>query len=191
MSTLLRQYGDVLHWPPQVIDDLPDSAWQVLLARPRQEKLLRQDLQRLNIPNLLFIEHRVRAYAKGMQRFQVPLFGGYVFAALSREQRDVAYRTERVAWIIDVCDPAELAEHLRSLISLLACHRTAAGELPLVIRPELVPGVTVRISLGTFAGCTGVVTRRCDATTLVVNLPLLGHSVAATIPAQSAHLLSA
>jgi transcription antitermination factor NusG len=56
----------------------------------------------------------------------------------------------------------------------------------LIVRPDIVAGTTVTIERGMFIGCRGVVVRRQGVDRLVVNLPLLGHSVEAVIPAMTA-----
>ncbi len=179
------QTSGVVHaWPPEFATSLPNDHWLVLHSLPRQEKLLIADLRRRQIAGLIFYERRVRHYAKGNQVFEVPLLGGYVFAHLPRERRDEAYATGRVCRVIDVNNPAVLTEDLHALCGLLE----AAGDAPLTVKPELIPGVKVMITAGTFSGCFGVVSRRKGTTELVVNLPILGQSVATVVPLSTANL---
>ncbi len=185
-SAKLRTSGQVLAWPLGFADALPGDYWHVAHARPRQEKLLAHDLKRRGVPGLLFLENRTRTYEKSVQTFQVPLLGGYLFVHLPRERRDLAYDTGRIARLIDVADPERLRQDLDALKRLIA----ATEEGQLVVRPELVPGKLVWITSGLFSGCQGVIQRRKDNTELVVNLPLLGCSVATSIPLAIAELVA-
>jgi transcription antitermination factor NusG len=156
----------------------------VVHAYPRQDKKVIELLQRKNLPGIAFFERRLRHYpGKGKQEFVVPLLPGYLFVAANRANYDVVYDTERVVRIIDVRNPLELTTDLRSLIKLLT-----VAQAPIMVRPELVPGKRVSIVTGTLAGCSGIITRRKQDMELVVNLELLGTSVAVTLPAMYAEL---
>lgn len=177
--------GMVLDWPPGFSAALPDDRWLVLHAYPRQEKKVIEDLRRRNLPGCAFFERRLRAYpGKGTQESLVPLIPGYLFVAGGREEREAIYDTKRVVRIIDVPRPLELVSDLRNLIALV----TAVAKTPLMVRPELVQGKKISITNGTFAGCSGIITKRKHDFELVVNLELLGTSVSVTLPAEYAEL---
>lgn len=186
-SSKLRTSGEVLEWPLGFAEALPGDYWHVAHARPRQEKLLAFDLKRRGIAGLLFLENRTRVYEKSTQTFKVPLLGGYVFVHVPRERRDEVYDTGRIARLIDVADPERLRNDLDALRRLIA----ATEEGQLIVRPELIPGKLVWITSGIFSGCQGVIHRRKDNAELVVNLPLLGRSVATRIPLALAELADA
>ena len=185
----------ILDWPhgfsAQLADPTPSAAttaleWLVVHAYPRQDKKVIELLQRKNLPGIAFFERRLRHYpGKGKQEFVVPLLPGYLFVAASRANYDVVYDTKRVVRIIDVRNPLELTTDLRNLIKLLT-----VAQAPIMVRPELVPGKRVNIVTGTLAGCSGVITRRKQDMELVVNLELLGTSVAVTLPAMYAELFT-
>ncbi len=176
--------GVVLDWPEGFSKALPDDRWLVVHAYPRQEKRVIADLRSRKLPGCAFFERRLRHYpGKGTQESLVPLIPGYLFVRAGREEYDAIYGTNRVVRIIDVPRPRELVDDLRNLISLVT-----ASAAPLVVRPELVPGKRISITSGTFAGCSGVITRRSHDYELVVNLEMLGTSVAVTLPADYAEL---
>ncbi len=187
MTTLIAPPSAEVHaWPVGFGATFPTDRWLVVHALPRQDKRLAFDLARRRMPGLMFIENRVRQYEKSTQTFQVPLIAGYLFVNVERERRVDIWDTLRVVRIIDVADPAALARDLENLRNLI----NAAGDLPLEVKPELVAGKTVVITQGTFAGCEGVVQRRKGKTHLIVNLHMLGQSVATTIPLATAELLA-
>lgn len=185
MPTLTIPSAEMFRWPIGFGENLPSEHWQVLHSLPRQDKQLILDLKRRNIAGVAFYENRVRKYQKSTQRFQVPLLGGYVFAYMPRERRMDAYDTGRIVRIIDVVDAEKLSRDLMALAKLLE----NVGDRPVVVRPEIVVGKTVVITSGMFAGCTGVVQRRKSNLELVVNLPVLGQSVATNIPLELAELV--
>jgi transcription antitermination factor NusG len=179
--------GLVEDWPDGFSGRLPDAHWLVVHAYPRQEKKLILELRARRLPGCAFFERRIRHYpGKGTQESLVPLLGGYVFVAAPLSSRQDIYETHRVVRIIEVPRPDELARDLRSL-----CQLVAASDAPLQVRPELTAGKRVEITAGTFAGCSGVITRRQGQIELVVNLEMLGTSVAVTLPANLAELAAA
>jgi len=183
----VRISGEVDVWPRGLIDEDREHSWVVVRCLPRQEKRLAEDLRRRAIPGCLFFERRLRHYpGKGMQEHRVPLLAGYVFAAIDYRRRFEVYRTRRAMRVLEVVEPRSLRDDLRNL-----AHLIAASPSSLVVRPEIVRGSRIAITSGSLAGCVGVVVRRRGAHQLVVNLELLGHSVAAELPAHTAELVEA
>ena len=179
--------GVVVDWPEGFSANLPDDRWLVVHAYPRQEKKVIEELRRRKLPGCAFFERRLRHYpGKGTQESLVPLIAGYLFVRAGRDEYDAIYATKRVVRIIEVPRPKELVTDLRNLIALVT-----ASVSPLVVRPELVPGKRISITNGTFAGCSGVIARRSHDFELVVNLEMLGTSVAVTLPADYAELATA
>jgi len=179
--------GVVLDWPTGFSAALPSDHWLVVHSYPRQEKKVIEALRARQLPGMAFFERRLRHYpGKGTQESLVPLIAGYLFVAAGRDHYDAIYATRRIVRIIDVPRPLELASDLRHLIALVTASTT-----PMVVRPELVPGKRISITSGTFAGCSGVITRRSHDYELVVNLELLGTSVSVTLPAEYAELTPA
>jgi transcription antitermination factor NusG len=184
MALAVSTSTEVYTWPIGFGAVLPQDHWQVAHALPRQDKRLAEDLARRRIAGLTFYENRARTYLKSTQHFQVPLLGGYLFVHVPRERRHEIFDTGRVVRIIDVADPLRLAADLEALRKLL----DAAGDAPVMVMPELVPGRMVHIRSGSFIGCKGVIVRRKENVHLVVNLPILGQSVATVIPLATAEL---
>ncbi len=176
--------GVVLDWPTGFSAALPEDRWLVVHAYPRQEKKVIEALRARQLPGVAFFERRLRHYpGKGTQESLIPLIAGYLFVVGGRAEYDELYSTRRIVRLIEVPRPRELVNDLRHLIALV----TASGT-PLVVRPELAPGKRIAITSGTFAGCSGVIARRQHDFELVVNLELLGTSVAVTLPAEYAEL---
>ncbi len=177
---LLTVRSGVVAWPSELPDDLPVGPWTVAHAKPRQDMRLADDCRRLGIPSMVFVEFRLRAYGNGLQRSQVPLFPGYVFIPVDRQRHLTLYETGRTVRLMMPPGDGEMGQDLKDLVAMV---RASTG--PVQVRPELAVGMMVRIRRGCLAGCQGRIVRRQGVDRLVVNLPILGHSVETVIPAES------
>jgi transcription antitermination factor NusG len=177
---LVSTRSGVVSWPPDLADALPNGPWTVVHAKPRQDMRLMDDCRRHRIPSLVFMEFRLRSYASGMQRHQFPLFPGYVFVPVDRDRHIDLYETGRAVRLLCPPDDGCLGRDIADLVAMV---RASAG--PLLVRPDLVAGTVVQIRHGSLAGCSGVIIRRQGLDRLVVNLPLLGHSVETVIPVET------
>jgi hypothetical protein len=180
MVTVQRR-AVVRDWPAGTADAISGGPWLVVHCRPRQERKVEQDCAMLGIPGCAFFERRLRRYpGKGMQEGFVPLLGGYVFVRAEREDHHLLWGTGRIVRVITPPDPDQLVQELNSLVRMVH-----AAQGPLVVRPDLVIGQTIDVRAGVFAGCRGVIRRRANASDLVVNIELLGHSVRVQLPADT------
>jgi len=174
VASIQRSLGEVQAWPPGLTDQLPEGPWTVVHVKPRQEKLLASNLSRFGLPGLLFLERSVRTYVRqGVQHSTIPLLPGYLFVVADAMSYDTIYSTDRVVRMLNVRQPADLRSDLTNLIALVT-----RADVPLMVRPELVPGTEVELRVGTLAGLRGVVSRRKGHCELVVNVRMLGTSVA-------------
>lgn len=166
--------GELDGWPEGQLDALPGGSWLVVHARPRQEKCLARQLRLIGTSCLLFLERRVHRYpGKGTQICMVPLMPGYLFVPGGGAQREALYETGRVVRLIEVHHADELRQDLIDLAKLVT-----KVDMPLIVRPELQPGHRVELTRGMLSGMSGVVVRRKGRCELVVNVHMLGTSVA-------------
>jgi hypothetical protein len=184
-ATILRVAGHVHAWPAGFADGgLPERDWLVVHSRPRQDKILTAELGRLQLPGLLIYERRICRHAgHGKREILVPLLGSYAFVHATEHAREAIYATGRTVSIMTVRQEGAFTRDLADLIALV---RRVAG--PLLVHPELVPGVRVTVLDGSFAGLHGVIVRRQGLDRLVVNLPVMGTSVSVELPATKATL---
>jgi transcription antitermination factor NusG len=186
-GVIVKTQGIFEGWPEDVLDGTAKEPWLVAHANPRQEKRFVEDARAKGIPGCIFLERRLRRYhSKGIQESVVPLLGGYLFLRCGRERQEEIFRTNRIVRLMDVDEPAVLREELRNLRTLV----TATTD-ELMVRPEIHVGDEVSITFGAFEGFKGIVVRREGISELVVNLPLLGSSVATRLPADLAERLDA
>lgn len=176
----VRTAGTVEGWPEGQLDTLPDGPWTVVHARPRQEKLLAAHLRSHGSHCLLFLQRSTRTYpGKGTQVSMVPLMPGYIFVPGCGEQRDFLYGTGRVVRLIEVHRADELRQDLIDLAALVT-----RADTPLIVRPELQPGMRVELTRGSLAGMSGIIVRRKGRHEVVVNIRMLGTSVAVACAAE-------
>jgi transcriptional antiterminator NusG len=165
---------------PREIDLFPDDLftlpaadypWGVAHVRSRQEKVLARHLVQNGIPFYLPLTEVRRKRAGRALVSHVPLFPGYVFHRAPEQRRDLLWRSDVVANLIDVPDQELLTSELEQLRRL----QLAGADL----KPfhELVPGELVRIADGAFAGYTGVVVRGKGHDRLVVRVSLLKQAI--------------
>ena len=167
---LLRREPDI---QPENLFSLPSDQfpWCVAHVRSRQEKLLARHLVQHGIPFFL-PQCEVRRKREGRTLVSyLPLFTGYVFVRPPAGTRDVIWRSNVAASVIDVADQALLGEELQQIRALQAAGAT--------FKPYrvLAEGDAVRIAEGVFAGYTGRVVREKGRDRLVVSISLLRQSV--------------
>ena len=156
--------------------------WLVAHVRSRQEKLLARHLQRRGIPFYLPQIEKTTKRSGRTYKSYVPLFPGYVFLRGQAEAREVAWRSNVVANLIEVEDQTVLDGELRQLNRL---QRTGASLTPHL---EVVVGVPVRVTEGVFAGYTGVVVKEKDSERLIVSISHLHRAIAVELSREAVTL---
>jgi transcription antitermination factor NusG len=153
----------------------PGSAWYCLHTRSRREKCVAKDCASRSIPYFLPLRKSIRRIKGRNYIFDVPLFSGYLFCAATPDQRYGLLKTNNLAKVIEVPDPAGLLQDLRQIAFALEC------QAPIEPFPYLKRGVMVRIQKGPFEGIVGVVSRREKKFRVVLNVRLLQQAVALEI----------
>ena len=155
------------------------TEWVVGRTRPRAEKALFNWCKHRSIASILPLERRSRHYpGKGWQHSNVPLLTGYVIAEAA--QREALYDSGHILHLIDPPDQATFRDEIASLAKLL----TIPGD-KVQIRPELVPGTPVTVTVGSLGGFSGIVTKRKGLTEVTVNLAMLGTAVSTQVHANT------
>ncbi|HKR64897.1 MAG TPA: transcription termination/antitermination NusG family protein [Thermoanaerobaculia bacterium] len=167
---LLRKEIDIL---PEDIFEVPaaERPWGVAHVRSRQEKVLARQLAENGVPFYLpLAESRRRREGRTLVS-HLPLFAGYVFHRATAAQRDILWRTNVIANLIDVTNQDELHAELAQL------RRLQLAGASLKTYHELLPGQPVRIESGSFAGYNGIVVRGKGHDRLIVSISLLKQNV--------------
>ena len=151
--------------------DRASHPWGVAHVRSRQEKVLARHLADNDVPFYLPLTEAKRRSGGRTLTSHLPLFAGYVFHRAPAAQRDLLWRSNVVANLIDVADQHELGSELAQLRQL----QLAGASLKTY--HELAPGQPVRIESGPFAGYHGVVVRGKGHDRLIVQISLLRQAV--------------
>ena len=147
-----------------------EGYWWLVYTKPRNEKALAGDLERLRIRHFLPLARVKRRYSGRTRYLQVPLFAGYMFLRGGVEERYATMDTRRVVNVIEVKDQVRLKHDLRQ-VGLA----TTSTE-PLDLYPGIRKGRRCRVVAGGLKGLEGIVQRRRDACRVYVAVDVLGQS---------------
>jgi transcription antitermination factor NusG len=163
--------------PPQ---PAPSSeAWYAVYTTSRHEKRVHQHLGSRQIESFLPLYPVLRRWKNGcVVNVELPLFPGYLFVRMERQQR---VRVLEVPGVIVVVgnsqEPMPLPEfEITSLRQNLQSHRFEP-------HPYLAVGERVRVRSGPLAGLQGVLSRKSNGLRFVLTLDLIKQSVAVEIAA--------
>jgi len=175
LMPILDKESDIF---PEDLFDLPTAGapWEIAHLRSRQEKSVARLLLDAQKP---FYLPQICQTKKSNGRTLVshlPLFPGYIFIRRVDGLRETLWRTSAVANILDVDDQKTLHAELLQIRQL-----QASGAV-LTPRIDLVPGDSVRIEEGAFAGYSGIVLQERGAFRLIVSVSILKKSVAVEFP---------
>jgi transcription antitermination factor NusG len=147
--------------------DLGERVWWVLHTRARQEKSLARHLFLKQVPFYLPLIAK-----RGLQRGRVltsymPLFPGYLFLLGGREERLVAFTSNRVVQSLEVADQEKLWHDLSQVSRLIQ------SGAPITPVDHLEPGVLVEIQHGALAGLQGRILRAASGRRFVVEVDFI------------------
>jgi transcriptional antiterminator RfaH len=151
--------------------------WWILHTRARNEKKVAEMLATRGIGFYLPLVSVRRTYEKRKTTFQIPLFPGYVFLCGDREACLAAWKTNRVAQILEVSDQDGLRRELESIA--VAVEFGAALEL----YPALQPGRRCRVTRGPLKDVEGTVLRKGTRAQMFLAVTLLGQSAVVEVDA--------
>ena len=146
----------------------PTQPLRVVQTKPRQEKALAQQMNRMGLWSVLPLVHTVRYYGRRKARVKLPLCPGYLFMRGDLDDAYRADRTGRVVTLVPVPDQDQLEEELWSIWMVLEgggipepCHRIRRG-------------TWVEVTSGPFVGVRGVVDEERAPDRLVLRVDLIG-----------------
>jgi len=154
-----------------------DGCWWVAHTKSRSEKAFAWDLHERHISYFLPMVERLTFSGGRRRRGMEPLFPSYVFFCGTAEQRSVALATQRLCQVIAVHDQNRLLNELSAVALALREPGTLARY------PFIAVGRTCRVARGPLQGLQGVVVQCGRSTRLVLQVSILGQSVAVDIEA--------
>jgi transcription antitermination factor NusG len=156
-------------------DDARYKKWHVLHTKSRREKRVAQRCRQLGIRNYLPIRKSITGRRGRRHVADVPLFPGYVFCCLDRNDRLSLLQTGHIANVLDVVDQEGLLKDLRNI--------KAAIEQGAFLQPSAIvkKGQRVRIADGPLYGLEGIVKKHMGRHKLVLSLDCIQQAAACEI----------
>ena len=149
--------------------------WWAVHTRARHEKALASDLMAMGIAYFLPMVEKTTVVRKRKYRSMLPLFPGYMFFAGDEAARYQALTTSHIAHVIETGDQKRIRHELSQIDIALT------QEATLDPFPYLKKGHLCRVRRGPLVGLEGLIVKRQGATRLVLQIDILGQSVATEI----------
>ena len=159
-----------------LIGTSPEHRWYPVYCKPNKEKKLSELATQKNISWYLptFLHHRM---TRGHRvESHIPMFPGYVFLLLNRQQNWQVKTSGLIIRILPVTEKTEqqIIEDLNNIRKFELISRTQ----PVKVRADLIPGKRFIISNGKLKGTEGVIVKIKNRTEFIVHLDFLGCSLA-------------
>ncbi len=163
---------------PDLFSPAPEGwQWVVLHTRPRCEKkceaLSRQKEARMYLPCI----DKVHTYGPRVRVHRLPLFRGYVFALLRKEDRAWFRQSPHVANVIEVVNERRFLETLRAVA------RALSEDLGHEVLPFLEAGRKVRITGGPLKGLEAVIAEVRGRSHVLLQIELIQQSLVLEVDA--------
>ncbi len=153
--------------PAKAVSDLT-GRWWIAHTRSRSEKAFASDLIKAGRVGYYLPLTRRTTFSGGRKRLVFkPLFTSYVFICGGDDCRQQALATGRLCAVLPVPDEAVLVDELATI------QRALAGSPELDLYPFAAVGRRCRVTAGPLMGMQGIVVRRTDRATLVLEVSLL------------------
>ena len=154
-----------------LIGTVPEHRWYPVYCKPNKEKKLAELATQRNVSWYLptFQHHRM---TRGhLIESQIPMFPGYVFLHLNRQQNWQVKTSGLAIRILPVTEKTEpeLIKDLNNIRKFELISRTQ----PVKVRTDLVPGKRFTIIHGQFKGTEGVIVKIKNRTEFIVHLDFL------------------
>jgi transcriptional antiterminator RfaH len=173
-------------WPERLLEcpeEMSDSEWHVIHARPRTEKSLARRLHQRELPFYLPLHEQRRVYQRRRVSSFCPLFPGYLFV-LSAEDRLTDWWYDReVVNVLKVSDQARIWNELASL------RRVLEAGVPVTREERLQPGMRARIKTGPLQGLEGKVLARRNGLKFAIEVAFLQRGASVEIDSDSIEAL--
>lgn len=162
---------------------MKETRWFVAHTKPRREKKLVGFCQRNALAATLTCYRSAHKYRGKTVVFEKPLFPGYVFLQLEREQAATVRQNDHVANLLEVFDQETFERQLRDILVALEAN------VGVRLAPSIGPGMRVRIKGGPLLGLEGWVENRYGMTTVLLRLDFINQAAAVKVDADMLDLI--
>lgn len=157
--------------------------WFVAHTRPRCEKKLGEFCQREGLQVTLPCYNSAHKYRGKTVVFRKPLFPGYVFLRMLKQQRNAVLQSDYVANLIEVVDQQLFEQQLEDILLALD------AEVEIRLAPSIGKGMRVQIKQGPLRGVEGWVEERYGMHTVLLRLDFIGQAAAVKVDATDLELI--
>lgn len=167
-------HSELASGPPQP----STKQWFAVYTTCRHEKRVASHFEHREIEHYLPLYRSHRRWKDGSKPVvEQPLFPGYVFVRIGREQRVPVLEVPGVLWVVgkSVSQPTPLPEFEIETL------RSALDPMRVEPYPMLAAGQRVRIRSGALAGIEGIVVRQKNSFRVVITLELIMQSIAVEV----------
>lgn len=154
-----------------------DVLWFVAHTRPRREKKLVEYCERQGFAATLPCYSSPHKYRGKVVVFRKPLFPGYVFLQIKKQDASSLRQNDHVANLLDVHDQETFARQLGEILTALD------SNLEVRLSPNITEGARVRIKSGPLQGIEGLVESRQGQTIVLLRLDFINQAAAVKMDA--------
>lgn len=150
--------------------------WYPVYCRPNKERMFVEQMVHSGISCYLPEMPRHRITRGKRITTMVPMFGGYAFVCVTREENWSVKKSPHILRMLPVNEDIEKV--LVAELNIVRIFEKLSECRKVEIRPELIPGKRVEITRGALRGLMGVIKKRKNQFEVVVCLNFLGCSLA-------------
>jgi hypothetical protein len=162
---------------------MSDLLWFVAHTKPRCEKKLVRYCEREELSATLPTYKAAHKYRRKTVVFDKPLFPGYVFLQISKEQQGKVFKSDCLANLLEVIDQELFRRQLTEILSALETG------LEIRLAPAIGEGMRIKIKNGPLQGIEGWVEKRYGMSTVLLRLDFIGQAAAVKMEATDLELI--
>jgi len=153
--------------------------WTPIRTKPKKEKKIAEYCEAHNITSYLPLTRSVKRYGRKTVEFFPPMFCGYIFCLLDDDTYQLLIRSNGVFFKVKIDEASE--KQLIDDLNNIQIIEKYSNQNEVVVKPELVEGINVRVVKGPLSGISGVIQKRKNNITVFVNIEMLGQAVTADV----------
>ena len=157
------------------ISHVEGKLWIPIRTKPKKEKKLAEYCEANKIVHYLPLRRSVKRYGNKTVEFFPPMFSGYIFCLLDNDIYKLLVMSNAVFFKVNIDEVSE-QQLIVDLINV-KIFETYSRQKEVIVRPDLVSGVQVKIINGPLSGITGIILKRKSSIAVTVNIEMLGQSV--------------
>lgn len=161
----------------------PMLDWKVLHVKPRCEKKMADYCRAHGIDAYLPLREVTKIVQRHKRRIPMPIFNGYIFCTFPSSKRLTLLQSNM---IVKILAPQRSSLLARELVMIRRALRIQPELNP---EPALCKGMRVKILAGPFMGIEGVVEKLASKMRVILNIEMIGQSVAVSAQADQVQVL--